>query len=303
MASTNKTTNYQLSQFQSSDIPAWLTDYNGDMQKIDAGIHAAKTQADGAATGVSLLQTAVSGKQDTLTFDSAPIAGSANPVTSGGIYNALQNAQIQTDAVPTEGSTKAVQSGGVYTALQGKQGTLTFDETPTQNSQNPVTSGGVFTALAGAGAPAFNSAGNFLNRSNQAYPRLRYLFNPVNKSFFAMFSGGAGLSFVGSAWIAASDSTFPSLHKLFYIAGNPFGLTANPSYPVTQNEMASAIGYSLGIVRLKNSNSEDAACYLKMLYVAGENRTYIVGQMNEPDTTRNQNGYTSIMCGDLRYTG
>lgn len=150
MASTNKTMNYQLSQFQSSDIPAWLTDYNGDMQKIDAGIHAAKVQADGAASGVSILQTTVSGKQDRLNFDNTPVAGSTNPVTSGGIYNALQNAQIETDAVPTEGSTKAVQSGGVYTALQGKQNSLTFDSAPTQNSGNPVTSGGVFAALNGS---------------------------------------------------------------------------------------------------------------------------------------------------------
>lgn len=151
MASTNKTTNYELSQFVSSDIPAWLTDYNGDMSKIDAGIHAAKEQAAGAASGVSILQTTVSGKQDTLTFDTAPVAGSTNPVTSGGIYTALQNAQIQTDAVPTEGSTKAVQSGGVYTALQGKQNTLEFDSAPTQGSTNPVTSGGVYTALQSAG--------------------------------------------------------------------------------------------------------------------------------------------------------
>lgn len=154
MASTNKTTNYELSQFQSSDIPAWLTDYNGDMQKIDAGIHAAKVQAEGAASGVSALQTAVSGKQDRLTFDSAPTSGSSNPVTSGGVYDALLHVSVETDAVPTAGSTNAVQSGGVYTALQGKQNTLTFDATPTQNSQNPVTSGGVFTALQNAGASA-----------------------------------------------------------------------------------------------------------------------------------------------------
>lgn len=117
MASTNKTTNYELSQFVGSDIPAWLSDYNGDMSKIDAGIHAAKVQADGAANGVSALQTVVSGKQNTLTFDAAPLADSANPVTSGGIYNALQNVSVQTDAVPTEGSTKAVQSGGVWSAI------------------------------------------------------------------------------------------------------------------------------------------------------------------------------------------
>lgn len=147
MSSSTKTTNYQLSQFQNADVPAWLTDYNGDMQKIDAGIHAAKVQADGAASGVSALQTAVSGKQDTLTFDTAPISGSNNPVTSGGIYNALQNVSVQTDAVPTEGSTKAVQSGGVYNALQGKQNTLSFDSVPAAGSSNPVTSAGIYAAI------------------------------------------------------------------------------------------------------------------------------------------------------------
>lgn len=53
MSSTNKTTNYELSQFIGSDKPAWLTDYNADMSKIDAGVHTAQntaTGADGKAT-------------------------------------------------------------------------------------------------------------------------------------------------------------------------------------------------------------------------------------------------------------
>ena len=37
MASTTKTVNLELSQFVGTDKPAWLTDYNGDMQKIDDG--------------------------------------------------------------------------------------------------------------------------------------------------------------------------------------------------------------------------------------------------------------------------
>ena len=37
------------------------------------------------------LQNQINGKQDKLTFDSAPTQNSTNPVTSGGIYNALQN--------------------------------------------------------------------------------------------------------------------------------------------------------------------------------------------------------------------
>lgn len=46
MSSTNKTSNLELSQFIGTDSPKWLTDYNSDMQKIDAGVSAVQTQAD-----------------------------------------------------------------------------------------------------------------------------------------------------------------------------------------------------------------------------------------------------------------
>jgi hypothetical protein len=48
MSSTNKTTNYNLSQFIGSDKPAWLADYNQDMSKIDAGMNTAQETATGA---------------------------------------------------------------------------------------------------------------------------------------------------------------------------------------------------------------------------------------------------------------
>ncbi len=85
------------------------------------------------------------------TFDATPTASSINPVTSGGIYTALQEKQdaLTIDAVPTSGSTHVVESGGVYAALQDKQDTLTFDSTPTDGSNNPVTSDGVYDALQG----------------------------------------------------------------------------------------------------------------------------------------------------------
>lgn len=48
MASTNKTANYNLSQFVGTDKPAWLSDYNQDMSKIDTGIKSAADTATGA---------------------------------------------------------------------------------------------------------------------------------------------------------------------------------------------------------------------------------------------------------------
>lgn len=50
MGSTNKTTNYELSQFVGLDKPSWLSDYNGDMAKIDTAIKARSVEAGAAQT-------------------------------------------------------------------------------------------------------------------------------------------------------------------------------------------------------------------------------------------------------------
>lgn len=72
------------------------------------------------ATKFNSVDSAISGKQNKLTFDSAPKADSTNPVTSG----------------------------GVKSALDAKQNKLTFDSTPQGDSYNPVYSDGIYTALA-----------------------------------------------------------------------------------------------------------------------------------------------------------
>lgn len=51
MASTNKTSNYQLSQFVGTDRPTWLGDYNGDMAKIDAQMKANADAIEQATAG------------------------------------------------------------------------------------------------------------------------------------------------------------------------------------------------------------------------------------------------------------
>ena len=53
------------------------------------------------------------------------------------------------DSVPTTNSKNPVTSGGIYAALEGKQNALTFDNAPTDGSTNPVTSDGIHDALAG----------------------------------------------------------------------------------------------------------------------------------------------------------
>lgn len=82
MASTNKTTNYELSQFLGTDKPAWLSDYNTDMSKIDAGM---KANADGvtSATGSASTANTNIGTLNELTTDvKTTLVGAINEVQS-----------------------------------------------------------------------------------------------------------------------------------------------------------------------------------------------------------------------------
>lgn len=87
--------------------------------------------------------------QNQLVFDTAPKAGSTNPVTSQGILTALNAKQntLTFDAEPKSGSNNPVTSQGILTALNKKQNTLVFDNAPTAGSTNPVTSQGIKTAI------------------------------------------------------------------------------------------------------------------------------------------------------------
>lgn len=142
MASTNKTTNYELSQFLGTDKPAWLSDYNGDMNKIDTQM---KANADGvtAASGASSANTTAIGTLANLTttaktdlvsaineVDSnadtaqgtatgAATVANAAKTTADNIaasFNLTATHHSYTDAVRVSGATATISSGEYYIA-------------------------------------------------------------------------------------------------------------------------------------------------------------------------------------------
>lgn len=174
------------------------------------------------------------GKQDALTFDSTPVEGSTNPVTSGGVYDAIQTAtpSIDVDPTPTEGSANPVASGGVYdelvslaerfdNELSNKQDTLTFDVMPTQNSLNPVTSGGVWEAL------------------GQIDPTITIDAYPTENSNHAVSSGGT--------WTAVNNVSVTVAELSATVAGKQDALTfdsaptENSGNPVTSGGIWTAL--------------------------------------------------------------
>ena len=108
------------------------------------------------------LESILNGKQDSLTFDSEPILGSGNVLTSGVIKTHLDSIDITTstlqaqitnnivqfDDSPTESSSNVVRSGGLHTYLQGMLSNLhpltPVDSSVSESSSNLVSSGAVY---------------------------------------------------------------------------------------------------------------------------------------------------------------
>lgn len=90
MASTNKTTNYELSQFIGTDKPTFLGDYNGDMAKIDAQM---KVNADNITSATSTANTASTNASTALTnANTAQTTASTAQTTASGAQTTANNA-------------------------------------------------------------------------------------------------------------------------------------------------------------------------------------------------------------------
>lgn len=101
MSSTNKTTNYNLSQYIGTDKPTYLGDYNSDMLKIDTQLKANADSASNAASAAGAAQAVASDASkkvqtlnDSVTANSADIAGlkTKNAQQDSSIQNASNTA-------------------------------------------------------------------------------------------------------------------------------------------------------------------------------------------------------------------
>ena len=159
-------------------------------QNVISDLEAIRSGAAAGATAVqpATMNTALAGKQDTLTFDSTPTASSTNPVTSGGVkagidaetsrataaeaelrdaYAALTQSDIVVvpdhTAVATPAANTIYREPGVtsyadwmyYGGAWFKMAEYSnaIDEEPTAGSENLVKSGGVYNVLHGAPRP------------------------------------------------------------------------------------------------------------------------------------------------------
>lgn len=95
MSSTNKTPNYNLSQYIGTDKPTYLGDYNGDMLKIDTQLKANADSASNATAAAGTAQAvAEQASQSVQSLNDSVTANSAD-IASLKTKNAQQDSSIQ----------------------------------------------------------------------------------------------------------------------------------------------------------------------------------------------------------------
>ena len=136
MSSTNKTTNYNLSQFVGTDIPSILNDYNGDMQKIDTAVHNVSVASGDNASDIASLQSTVSGHTNQIAqIDSNVTAVSGRVLTVEGKVTTIEGkvSNIE-DVIPSNASAsnklasiEDIGSSSAVTALNARVTTAEND--------------------------------------------------------------------------------------------------------------------------------------------------------------------------------
>lgn len=82
MASTNKTTNYELSQYIGTDKPTYLGDYNSDMAKIDTAVHTVAQNVGTESARIGVIETDIGTMANLQTTDKSSVVNAVNEVNT-----------------------------------------------------------------------------------------------------------------------------------------------------------------------------------------------------------------------------
>lgn len=98
MSSTNKTTNYKLSQYIGTDKPTYLGDYNGDMSKIDNQMKANAVSASNATSAASAAQAVAEKASKNVQALNDSVTANSKDIASLKTKDAQQDVSIQNAA-------------------------------------------------------------------------------------------------------------------------------------------------------------------------------------------------------------
>lgn len=224
MASTNKTQYFELSQYVASDKPTYLVDYNGDMAKIDGGLHTATVNSSNALTSVgniTNLNTTV--KTDTVSAINEVVGNVAD--NSADIVTNSNNITTNSTSIGTLANLSTVTKTNLVSAtneVNSKVGNLSNLNTTYKNdvvgSINEVKADINFSNF-----KQYNvSSSDFIKGTNiHIEPFTLYVARTANNNYakvYGSFGGYAMTSDIGNTEFVLSNTGIP-ISESFYVMG------------------------------------------------------------------------------------
>ena len=211
MSATNVTPNIELPVFVGTDKPAWLTDWNGAMNKIDAAVGTAETDINGLETAVATQGQSITSLTNTVGQHTTSIQALTNATThNAGDINTINS--LIGNGTPTTTDHTII---GAINELHADQGDLanltTTDKSSFVAAINEVASGG--------GAPSAQNV-SYDNTSSGMTA------NNVQAAIDELASGGETINFTRSADLtvtAGTDISYFGRAKLLATNGNKLG--------------------------------------------------------------------------------
>lgn len=249
MGATNRTTNYNLSQFIGTDKPSWLNDYNGDMNLIDSAI---KSAADDASAASTLATNASS--------------------TATSAANTANSLSTQINAPVTGLAAVVAEQTSDITALETLCGNTPLDTTATTltgaineiKASVPSISGAFKLVNSGAITKTYDGSLTMGQAMDSIYTDLVALFGTLTANQYIKIVGGTPSQYVPLT--AANDTTLhntiPASYEFYYVDCTG----ANAILSSFKFSTASSYRYASGSFTVQDNTSTPGAGQASLSY-------------------------------------
>ena len=198
MAHTNTTEHYELSQFLATDKPAWLTDYNTDMAKIDTAMNGMQGQMDDDKAG---LDAAVEVLQDRATQSESRLNAVENRATDLESRMTTAEGRLDVDEANITGNTNRVGVlEGKVADLEAGQGLAPNSITTAMLQDRSVTTDKL--ALNSVTTDEIlNGTIQYEDLSSDLVRHLVNMMHPVGSVYIAIGGTDPNVLYAGTTWV------------------------------------------------------------------------------------------------------
>lgn len=223
MASTNKTTNYELSQYIGTDKPTYLGDYNSDMAKIDNAIHGVAENVGTETSRINVIEGNIGTLSNLTTTDKSSVVNAINEVNGKATQNATNTGTLSN--LETTNKTTIVNAINEVVEKFNLTNITTYDSNNITKS-GPIASGsigGTFTVATNNDGSIFkfySNGGVLMNYNGTAGLNTLTFVTDIRPSSTITISGG---------WKAYQDNG----RNPFWLGGASFTIDTSGNLTIT----------------------------------------------------------------------